>query len=60
MIEFRSGSVLLFRDCSNDKLIYNSELTEEENTKSKNKFRKQMSGREAVLLFEEGTIEDRQ
>ena len=35
MIEFRSGSVLLFRDCSNDKIIYNSELTEEEKTKSK-------------------------
>lgn len=36
MIEFRSGSVLLFRDCSNDKIIYNSELTEEEKIKSKN------------------------
>lgn len=36
MIEFRSGSVLLFRDCSNDKLIYNSELTEDEKTKIKN------------------------
>ena len=35
MIEFRSGSVLLFRDCSNDKIIYNSELTEEEKAKSK-------------------------
>jgi len=35
MIEFRSGSVLLFRDCSNDKIIYNSELTDEEKTKSK-------------------------
>lgn len=36
MIEFRSGSVLLFRDCSNDKIIYNSDLTEEEKIKSKN------------------------
>jgi hypothetical protein len=36
MIEFRSGSVLLFRDCSNDKIIYNSELTEEEKIKNKN------------------------
>jgi hypothetical protein len=36
MIEFRSGSVLLFRDCSNDKIIFNSDLTEEEKIKSKN------------------------
>jgi len=36
MIEFRSGSVLLFRDCSNDKIIYNSDLTEDEKMKSKN------------------------
>ena len=36
MIEFRSGSVLLFRDCSNDKIIFNSDLTEEEKVKSKN------------------------
>lgn len=36
MIEFRSGSVLLFRDCSNDKIMYNSDLTEEEKIKSKN------------------------
>lgn len=36
MIEFRSGSVLLFRDCSNDKIIYNFDLSEEEKIKSKN------------------------
>lgn len=35
MIEFRSGSVLLFRDCSNDRIVYNSDLTEEEKIKSK-------------------------
>jgi hypothetical protein len=36
-VEFTSGSVLLFRYCSNDKFLYNNYLTNEQKTEIKNK-----------------------